>query len=201
MAFTYFFRDRQTLDLIQEYVVPAIKTRRYIRIWDAGCAMGPEPYSLAILIRERMGQFIFRNVKILATDIDSNNCFGKIIGEGIYRKEEVCRIPKPIFEKCFSPAESKPDHFIIAEDLRKCVEYLRHDLLSLKAPRDGFSLVVCKNVLLHFKEEQRAEVIGMFHGALEQGGFLVVERTQKMPEEYAHRFERVVTNAQLFRKV
>ena len=37
----------------QEHVVPAIKTRRYIRVWDAGCAMGPEPYSLAILMREK----------------------------------------------------------------------------------------------------------------------------------------------------
>jgi chemotaxis protein methyltransferase CheR len=201
MAFTYFFRDRQTLDLIQEYVVPAIKTRRYIRIWDAGCAIGAEPYSLAILMKEKMGQFIFRNVRILATDIDSNNYFGKTIANGIYHREEVRRIPKPIFEKSFSPLEGKPDHFIISEGLRKCVEYLKHDLLSLQAPRSGFSLVVCKNVLLHFKVEERIKVIEMFHGSLEQGGFLVVERTQKLPEELDHKFQSLVTNAQLFRKL
>jgi len=201
MAFTYFFRDKQTLDLIQEHVVPVIRNRRYIHIWDAGCAMGPEPYSVAIIIRERVGQFLFRNVKILATDIDNSNRFGKIIEEGIYPKEEVCRIPEPIFKGYFSPIKDRADFFIIAEELRKTVEYLRHDLLSLKAPRDGFSLVVCKNVLLHFKEEERVKVIEMFHKALDSTGFLVMERTQKMPEKLAYKFQNVVTNAQLFRKI
>ncbi len=201
MAFTYFFRDKQTLDLVQEHIVPVIKNRRYIHIWDAGCAMGPEPYSIAIIIRGRVGQFLFRNVKILATDIDNSNRFGKIIKEGIYHKEEVCRIPEPIFKGYFSPIENRADSFIIAEELRKTVEYLRHDLLSLEAPRDGFSLVVCKNVLLHFKQEERVKVIEMFHKALDRTGFLVMERTQKMPEKLAYKFKSVVTNAQLFRKI
>jgi len=201
MAFTYFFRDKQTLDLIQEHVVPVIRNRRYIHIWDAGCAMGPEPYSVAIIIRERVGQFLFRNVKILATDIDNSNRFGKIIEEGIYPKEEVCRIPEPIFKEYFSPIENRADFFIIAEEIRKTVEYLRHNLLSLEAPRDGFSLVVCKNVLLHFKQEERVKVIEMFHKALDRTGFLVMERTQKMPEKLACKFKSVVTNAQLFRKI
>jgi len=52
MAFTYFFRDMQTLEMIRDYVLPALRMRRYIHIWDAGCAMGPEPYSLAIILRE-----------------------------------------------------------------------------------------------------------------------------------------------------
>ncbi len=41
MAFTYFFRDRQTLELIARHILPDLKRRRYINIWDAGCAMGP----------------------------------------------------------------------------------------------------------------------------------------------------------------
>ncbi|MBW2018210.1 MAG: chemotaxis protein CheR, partial [Deltaproteobacteria bacterium] len=61
MAFTYFFRDLQTLECIRDYVLPFLRSRRYIRIWDAGCAMGPEPYSLAIIFRENMGA-TFRNV-------------------------------------------------------------------------------------------------------------------------------------------
>ncbi len=52
MAFTYFFRDLQTLHLIRDQVVPSLRTSRYIHIWDAGCAHGPEPYTLAIILRE-----------------------------------------------------------------------------------------------------------------------------------------------------
>jgi len=199
MAFTYFFRDLQTLHLIRDHVIPQVRSRRYIKVWDAGCAMGPEPYSLAIVLRESMGS-TFRNVRIYATDIDESGHFGEIVTSGIYPKEQVKRIPKEIFEKYFRE-NGKPDHFIIAEELRRCVEYQRHDLLSLEPVATGLALILCKNVLLHFKEDERVEVIKMFHGALDRGGFLAMEQTQKMPRKVAGLFEPVVTNAQLFRKL
>lgn len=199
MAFTFFFRDKQTLDFIQDYVVPNMLSRRYIRVWDAGCANGPEPYSLAILIRERMGSFLFRNVSILASDV--NESFGKIIKEGVYSKEEVGRIPEPIFSTYFSASQARNEHFAISDEIRKSVEFLNHDLLSLNPPKAGFCLIVCKNVLLHFSLENQAKVVRMFYNALEQGGYLVTEQTQRLPDEFADKFQRVVSNAQLFRKL
>ena len=200
MAFTFFFRDMQTLEAIRDHVLPTLKSRRYINIWDAGCAMGPEPYSMAIVLRENMGHMIFRNVKIYATDVDGSNLFGKIIGDGEYPGEQVRRIPKDIFAKYFSP-NGKPDHFIIADEIRKSVEYQKHDLLTLKPVRNNFGLIVCKNVLLHFKEEERIEVIRMFHSSLFEGGFFATEQTQKMPEELNGLFKPVISNVQLFRKI
>ncbi len=199
MAFTFFFRDQQTLDLIQKCIVPALKSRRFIHIWDAGCATGPEPYSLAILIRESMGEFLFRNVKILATDI--NGKFGEIIKDGIYSKTEVGRIPEPILCKYFSPVDSKPDYYIISEQLRKSVEFLEHDLLSFIAPKGRFCLILCKNVLLHFQQEDQIKVIQMFYDALESDGYFATEQTQKLPDSFSHKFEQVVANAQLFKKI
>ena len=200
MAFTYFFRDMQTLKAIRDHVLPALKTRRYINIWDAGCAMGPEPYSLAMVLRENMGRMIFRNVKIHATDIDGSNLFGKIIKDGEYPGEQVRRIPKDIFHKYFAP-NGRPDHFVIADEIRKSVEFQKHDLLSLKPMRNNFGLIVCKNVLLHFKEAERLNVIRMFYGALSEGGFLATEQTQKLPEKLKDLFEPVAPNVQLFRKL
>jgi len=200
MAFTFFFRDMQTLEAIRDHVLPTLRSRRYINIWDAGCAMGPEPYSMAIVLRENMGHMLFRNVKIYATDVDGSNLFGKIIGDGEYPGEQVRRIPKDIFARYFSP-DGKPDHFIIAEEIRKSVEYQKHDLLSLKPERNNLGLIVCKNVLLHFKEKERIEVIRMFHNALAEGGFFASEQTQKMPEELKGLFKPVLSNVQLFRKI
>ena len=200
MAFTYFFRDMQTLEAIRDYVIPDLRTRRYINIWDAGCAMGPEPYSIAIIIRENMGNMLFRNVKIYATDIDGSNLFEKIISDGVYPREQVQRIPKDIFIRYFAPAD-RPEHFRIAEEIRKCIEYQRQDLLALKPVRTSFGLIVCKNVLLHFKEEERIDVIKMYYNALAEGGFFVTEQTQKMPEKLKDLFKPVVSNVQLFRKV
>jgi len=199
MAFTFFFRDRQTLDLIQELVVPIMRTRRYIHIWDAGCANGSEPYSLAILIREKMGQFLFRNVNIIASDL--NNNFEKIIKDGIYSKDEIGRIPENILKTYFLPTKIKPDSYILSEEIKKSVKFIHHDLLSFFPPRIGFCLIMCKNVLLHFNQNEQINVIKMFHDALEHDGYFVTEQTQRLPDVFNSKFERVVNNAQLFKKI
>jgi chemotaxis protein methyltransferase CheR len=200
MAFTYFFRDLQTLEMICQYSLPELRSRRYIDIWDAGCAMGPEPYTLAMLLREQVGHMYFRNVRISATDIDGSDLFDEIIKDAAYPMDQVERIPKEIFQKYFIPDE-KENHFRIIDEIKKVVSFQKHDLLSLKPVGQSFGLVLCKNVLLHFNESQRIDVIKMFHNSLIEGGFLAMEQTQKLPKEIEYLFEPVVCNAQLFRKV
>ena len=200
MTFTYFFRDLQTLDAVRDHALPYLKTKQYIDIWDAGCASGQEPYSLSMLLNESMGYMLFRNVRILATDIDESNLFEKIIKEGIYPREQIQRIPKEIFDKFFKPAEAE-GYYILSEEIRKSVTYLKHNLLSLVPPKNELGLIICKNVLLHFNEVQRIDVLEMFYDALAEGGFLVMEQTQKLPKEVSHLFEPILSNTQLFKKI
>jgi chemotaxis protein methyltransferase CheR len=173
---------------------------QYIRIWDAGCAHGPEPYSIAITLRENMSDYMFRNVRIHATDLDPTNQFGRIITEGIYQADEVERIPAAIKQKYFSQTE-RSGHYRIDGEIRSSVTFSKHDLLSLKPISGEFNLIVCKNVLLHLKPEERADVIEMFFGALREGGSLAMEHTQEMPERVKKMFEPITCLGQVFRKV
>ncbi|MBW1739145.1 MAG: chemotaxis protein CheR [Deltaproteobacteria bacterium] len=201
MAFTYFFRDLAALQAIKDHVIPVLQKHRYINVWDAGCAMGPEPYSLAIIFKEALGYYEFKRLKIYATDLDEeSNQFGKIIAQGIYPKEAVKRIPRDIFSKYFSQNE-KPGYFKIADELMQCVSFQKHDLRSLQPIRDNFGLIVCKNVLLHLRESERVEVINMFYKSLAPEGFFVTEHTQKMPAETGHLFKQIIKNVQLFQKM
>ena len=199
MAFTYFFRDQPVLDLIAQHALPDLATRRYINVWDAGCAYGPEPYSLAITLRENMGHFLFRNVRIFATDIDESQHFGDIITHGVYTDREVGRVPADILARYFEP-DGEPGHMRVCDEIRGAVRYHRHDLLTLEPFRTGVGLIVCKNVLLHFAPEQRVDVLRMFHTALMPGGYLVTEQTQKLPPEIEPLFRRVSGAGQLFQK-
>jgi len=201
MAFTFFFRDEQILALAADNLVPFTIGRSNIRILNAGCAMGMETYTFAILLAEKMGKFALRNVKIHAIDIDNENVdFGKTVREGIYHKEHLQRIPPELFNKYFSPAIDN-DHFIVSQDLRNLVEFEQYDLLTLKPLRNDYSLVICKNVLLHFNYQQRIEVITMYHNMLMSGGLLVMENTQNMPTEISHLFKRLVDYGQLYAKI
>lgn len=201
MAFTFFFRDEQILAMAVEKLVPFTVGRSNVRILNAGCAMGMETYTFAILLAEKMGKFALRNVKIHAIDIDNENVdFGKTVTEGIYHKEHLQRIPEELFNKYFSPAE-KPDHFIISQDLRNLVTFEKYDLLTLKPLRNDYSLIICKNVLLHFNYNQRIDVINMYYHMLLNGGLLAMENTQAMPDELKNNFRKLLDYSQLYEKI
>ena len=199
MAFTYFFRDGQALDLLAEHVIPVLATRRYMDVWDAGCATGQEPYSVAITFREHMGPFLFRNLRIWATDVDETNTFGRIVARGVYCEQETKRIPPEIQARHFSP-HGGDGSLQVSEEIRGAVRFQRHDLLSLEPVREQFGLIVCKNVLLHFSPQERMKVVKMFHRALSESGYFLTERTQDLPLEAAHLFSRVTGTGQLFKK-
>ncbi|MHB8957592.1 MAG: CheR family methyltransferase [Pirellulaceae bacterium] len=196
MAFTFFFRDSQTLELAIDQALPSLCGRAFIHVWDAGCAHGPEPYTVAILLRERMSDYIFRNVRIHATDIDSG--FAPQVTSGVYAEQEVQRVPRAMFRKYFREAVRR-GHVQVVEELRAKLTFSQHDLLSLQPVREGLSLIVCKNVLLHFEEAQRIDVLRMFHKALQPGGILVMEHTQKLPDRLAPFFQQVAPYAQVYR--
>jgi chemotaxis protein methyltransferase CheR len=201
VAFTFFFRDEQILSLAVQKLVPITMGRNGVHILNAGCAMGMETYTFAILLAESMGKFALRNVKIHAVDIDNENVdFGKTVTEGIYHKEHLQRIPEELFKKYFTPTDGQ-DYFIVNQTLRNLVEFQQYDLLSLKPLRNDYSLIICKNVLLHFNYSQRIDVLTMYHQMLLTGGLLVMENTQSMPEELNSKFRKIVDYAQLHEKI
>ena len=200
MAFTFFFRDQQVLERVVEHSLPRLAGRSRPRIWDAGVAMGQEPYTLAILFAERMGHFAFDNLRIDATDVESTGQFARVIEAGLYPQEELTRLPEGILDKYFEP-NGKPGYFRVVDKIRQRVAFQRHDLLSFEEIGQGYLLVVCKNVLLHFQPPERIEVLRMFHRALGPGGLFATEQTQEMPPQLASLFERVVPDVPLFRKV
>lgn len=201
MAFTFFFRDEQILSLAIDNFIPFSIGRKNARILNAGCAMGMETYSFAILLAEKMSKFALRNIEIKAIDIDDENVdFGKTVREGIYHKDFLKRIPTELFDKYFKPTEN-PDYYIVSQDLINLIDFEKYDLLTLKPLRYDFSLVICKNVLLHFNYKQRIDVISMYHDMLLPGGLLVMENTQNMPKELAHKFEKIVDFGQLYKKI
>ena len=200
MAFTFFFRDQHILERVVEHSLPALAGRNHPRIWDAGVALGQEPYTLSILFAERMGHFAFNNLRIEATDVESTGQFAQVIEAGLYPGEELSRLPAGILDKYFEP-DGENGCYRVIEKVRRRVAYQQHDLLSFKEIGHGYSLVICKNVLLHFQPQERIEVLKMFHRSLGPGGFFATEQTQEIPAELAHLFERVIPDGQLFRKV
>jgi len=200
MAFTFFMRDQPTLEYAADHMIGYATGRSRIKIWDAGCALGQETYTIAMIFAQKMNQFGFKNLRIDATDHDSANNFGEIVKAATYPIDELQRTPAELLDKYFEPAD-KHGHLRAVDQLRSRIFFQYHDLLSFKPIGLDYCLVVCKNVMLHFQYPERIEVYRMFHQALAPGGYLATENTQKLPQEVAHLFTQVVPDAQLYKKV
>jgi len=121
MAFTFFFRDLPVLEHAVNAVLKLALGRLRIKVWDAGCALGQEPYTLAILFAEKMGDMGFNTLYLDATDYDIENNFGDIVTAGVYKTEELQRIPADIFAKYFEEAPGKPGHHRVIDRIRNRV--------------------------------------------------------------------------------
>ena len=76
------FRDPHFFLTFRRRVVPMLRTYPFIRIWQAGCSLGEEAYTLAILLEE---QGLYDRSLIYATDINESTL--RQAREGIYPAE------------------------------------------------------------------------------------------------------------------
>ena len=69
--------------------------------------------------------------------------------------------------------------FKISDDIKKCVEFKKHNLLKDPYPT-GCHLIVCRNVMIYFTEDAKDEIYRKFHSSLMKGGCLFVGNTEQI---------------------
>lgn len=167
---TEFFRTPEKFDELESKVLPELLTRSpRLNIWSAGCSTGAEPYSLAIILRDKMPGTKHR---ILATDLDAE-MLAKA-KKGVYTNTEFKNIPQTRQTKYF---KSEGGNFIVSDEIKAMVEFKQHNLL-LDRFETGFDLILCRNVVIYFTEEAKDALYRKFLAALKPGGVLFVGGTE-----------------------
>jgi len=176
---TYFFRHMEQFQALRQVVLPDILERnaetRRLRIWSAGCATGPEPYTLAILLKREFGARIDGwHVSILGTDI--NQKFLTRAREGRYDHWAFRATPEDILRQCFEPVGKQ---WQIKSEYKSLVSFQYHNLTQNRFPSivdniAGFDIIICRNVVIYFSPETVAELVPRFHDTLVEGGWLVM---------------------------
>ena len=119
---SYFFRDQGQFKLLEEHILPELIKRKKItkslRICSAGCSTGPEPYSLAILLKELIPDIQTWNLLILGVDI--NHEVLKVARKGVYSPWSFRRVAPEIKEKYFT---KKGEQYQINNDIKKLLKF------------------------------------------------------------------------------
>ncbi|GMV84960.1 MAG: hypothetical protein AMXMBFR80_08170 [Dehalococcoidia bacterium] len=162
-----FFRQADRFQELQAKWIPRmLGERRQLKIWSAGCSIGCEPYTLAMILNEVDPR---GNHTILATDVDMPILSRARDGKG-YLPSEVRAVPAPILKKYFI---NEGQTYRVADEIRRKVNFRRHDLLSDPYPAD-LDMILCRNVVIYFTDEAKQHIYQGFAKALRPGGLLFI---------------------------
>ncbi|KXZ39874.1 chemotaxis protein methyltransferase CheR [Alkalithermobacter thermoalcaliphilus JW-YL-7 = DSM 7308] len=174
-----FYRNSEQWNVLEKNIIPSlIKSGTNLKVWSAACSTGEEPYSLVMLLSKFMP---LNKINILATDIDKE-AMNKA-KNGIYLEKSLKNLPSEFISKFFDKLGNNT--YSIKEDIKNRVTFKQHNLLEESFP-DSCDLIVCRNVMIYFTEEAKANIYHKFSQSLKESGVLFVGSTEQiiMPHRY-----------------
>lgn len=166
---SYFFRDPAQLAIFREVVVPerleAHRDGSRLRIWSAGCAIGQEPYTLAMVLEEE-GQA--ESARIVATDISAEAL--RVARAGVYGRWSLRAVSDRQRADHFE--EMAMGHRVHPRFLAR-VDFRRHNLLDSDPSLSSMDVIFCRNVLIYFDAAGQDRAAETLAGALAPGGWLI----------------------------
>ncbi|MEK6793989.1 MAG: chemotaxis protein CheB [Spirochaetota bacterium] len=180
---TNFFRDPEAFKALENEIIPALfsgkRSDAVIRVWSPGCSTGEEPYSIAILLAERIEALKrdFR-VQIFATDIDGQSI--RTARAGIYPASIAADISPERLARFFT-REPDGSAYCIHKSIRDMLVFSEQDVIK-DPPFSRIDLISCRNLLIYLGPELQKKIIPLFHYALNPGGILFLGTSETVGE-------------------
>ena len=204
---TYFFREKISLDIIEQQILPELlraraQTEKHLRIWSAGCCSGEEPYSIAMLLDRLIPDLEKWNLTILATDI--NPRFLRKAAQGVYGEWSFRDTPGWLRERYFDRRQD--GRYEIQPRIRRMVSFSYLNLAddaypSLVNGTNAMDVILCRNVLMYFAQERARKVVDKLHRSLVDGGWLITSPTETSNVQFSAFTAVEFPGAFLYRKM
>lgn len=180
---TNFFRDTEAFKSLEEQAIPKLFAGKsadgLIRVWTPGCSTGEEPYSIAILLAERL-EALKQNckVQIFATDIDSQSV--ATARAGIYPSSIAADVSPERLSRFFT-AEAGGSSYRIHKSIRDMLVFSEQDVIK-DPPFSKLDLISCRNLMIYMGGDLQKKLIPLFHYALNPGGMLFLGTSETVGE-------------------
>lgn len=172
-----FYRNYKRWAVLEDKILPSLKTGKTLKVWSAACSTGEEPYTLAMILEKAKS---VSGYQIIATDIDENAL--QTAKKGEFHKRSLQEVPEPIKREFF---EKNEDIYTVKETVKKHISFKAHNLLADPFERE-FDVIVCRNVFIYFTEAAKENLYQKMSNSLLKKGILFVGSTEQIfhPEKY-----------------
>ena len=192
-----FFRDIAAFETLEKAFRRLVANKTAgdaIRVWVPACATGEEPYSIAILLAEILGERLDKfEVRIFATDIDQRAL--DFARAGTYSTTELASLELTRRQRWFTPEGSG---WRIGKAIRELCVFSLHDVIA-HPPFIKMDLISCRNLLIYFKNEQQSDLINTFHYGLNPDGLLLLGKSESAGFN-SRLFEAIDGSLKLYRR-
>jgi chemotaxis protein methyltransferase CheR len=187
---TGFFREPHHFEFLANELLPAlVRSRsamdRRLRIWSAGCSSGEEPYSIAMIVRNALGDDGRWDAKILATDIDTQMV--ATAEAGCYAADRVASIP-PAMQRQFV-RQVDEQTVAMADALKSMIVFKPLNLFDDWPMQGPFDAIFCRNVIIYFDMDAKRILFDRFADILTPGGWMFIGHSEslfRVTERFRH---------------
>ncbi|MCP4581285.1 MAG: protein-glutamate O-methyltransferase CheR [candidate division Zixibacteria bacterium] len=180
---TSFFRNVPQLQAFSDEVLHMViaekkkVANRNLRIWSAGCSTGEEPYTLSMLLMEKIPDYASYNIEIVANDISENVL--QAARKGIYHELSLRTTPKFYKEKYFTKTGSV---YKINDIVKKKIRFSQINMTdSLKMSLiKNVDIIFCRNVTIYFSDEVKRKITKFFYNGLVKGGYYFIGHSESL---------------------
>jgi chemotaxis protein methyltransferase CheR len=178
---TSFFREPHHFQYLAQTILPHIaKTQRggggRFRIWSAGCSTGEEPYTIAMTLREHQSPLRGFDVRILATDLDTNVVARA--AAGVYDAERLATIPKSLRLKYFTDLDDGSAE--AGDELSSLITFAPLNLLQDWPMKGPFDVIFCRNVVIYFDKATQRRLFDRYAELLKPDGWLFIGHSESL---------------------
>lgn len=165
---TSFFREEHHFPILADYVS---KHQGPLSIWCCAASTGEEPYSIAMTVCDARGS-MQPNIKIVATDIDTNVLTAA--QAGIYQENRIEKLSLEHKKKYFLKGKGAQEGFVkVKPQLNKLITFAPLNLLDAHWPVQGpFDIIFCRNVMIYFDKPTQSTILSRFEPMLQPQGLL-----------------------------
>jgi chemotaxis protein methyltransferase CheR len=180
---TKFFREAHHFEHFRSHVAAPFaqaagrKAGGRLRVWSAGCSTGEEPYTIAIVLKRELRGCNASDVRILATDIDTDVLKKAAAGE--FAAGALDEVPRE-YQSLFVSKGSDADKVTLEQDVRSLIVFRRLNLMDSWPFQGQFDAIFCRNVMIYFDAPTKTALVERFTRQLRPGGWLYIGHSESL---------------------